>query len=118
VTRLILVVDEDPQFRRILRIVLVERGYGVTEAETGEDALKLIKFKRYDLMLLDIVNHGISDEVCRKVRKDSDMPIIVMSGVEENRTAALAAGANDFLKKPFDWSTMFSCVKSHLGEAV
>ena len=115
--RLILGVGDDPQFRRIMRTVLVAKGYEVMEAKTGEDALKLVQCERYDLMLLDAIMHGISGiEVCREVRKGSTMPIIVMGGSEDNRTTALAAGANDYLKKPFDVSKIFSFMKLHLGE--
>jgi DNA-binding response OmpR family regulator len=101
-----------------MRAVLVAKGYEVMEAECGEEALNLIRSDKCDLMLLDINMPGISGiEVCREVRTSFDMPIVIMSVGEENRARALAAGANDYLKKPFGVSRIFSCVKLHLGEA-
>ena len=80
VSKRILVVDDDPQIRRILRAVLVAKRYEVIEAECGEDALKLMRSEKYDLMLLDINMPGISGiEVCREVRTSSDIPIVMMS---------------------------------------
>ena len=112
--RRILVVDDEPQIRRIMRAVLVTKGYEVIDAECGEDALKLIRSERYDLMLLDINMPGMSGiEVCREVRRSSDIPIVVMSAGEEGRAKALDAGANDYLKKPFGVSQIFSCVELH-----
>jgi DNA-binding response OmpR family regulator len=101
-----------------MRAVLVAKSYEVMEAECGEEALNLIRSDKCDLMLLDINMPGISGiEVCREVRTSFDMPIVIMSAGEENRARALAAGANDYLKKPFGVSQIFSCVKLHLGEA-
>ena len=74
--RRILLVDDAPQIRRILRAVLVAKGYDVMEAECGEDALNLLRFEEYDLLLLDINMPGITGvEVCREVRKSSNIPI-------------------------------------------
>ena len=114
--RRILVVDDEPQIRRIMRAVLVAKRSEVTEAECGEDALKLIHSEKYDLILLDINMPGITGiEVCKQVRASSDIPIIVMSAGEENRARALDAGANDYLKKPFGVSDIFSCLKMVLN---
>ena len=117
VGRRILVVDDEPQIRRIMRAVLVAKGYEVMEAECGEEALKLIRAEKYDLMLLDINMPGITGiEVCVEVRTSSDIPIIIMSAGEENKARALDAGADDYLKKPFGVSQIFSCVELHLGK--
>ena len=108
-------VDDEPQIRRVMRSVLVAEGYEVMEAECGEDALKLIHSEKYDLILLDINMPGITGvEVCRQVRTSCDIPIIIMSAGEENRTRALDAGADDYLRKPFGVSQIFSCVKLNL----
>jgi two-component system, OmpR family, KDP operon response regulator KdpE len=81
----ILVVDDEPQIRRIMRAVLVAKHYEITEAECGEDALRLLRSGKYDLMLLDINMPGITGiEVCREVRTSSDIPIIMMSAGEES----------------------------------
>jgi len=82
-------------------------------------ALKLIRFEKYDLVLLDINTSEMTGiEFCREVRTSSDISIIMMSAGEENRARALNAGANDYLRKPFGVSQIFSCVKLNLGEAV
>ena len=117
VGRRILVVDDELQIRRIMRAVLVAKGYEVMEAECGEEALRLIRSEKYDLILLDINMPGITGiEVCVEVRTSSDIPIIIMSAGEENKARALDAGANDYLKKPFGISQIFSCVELHLGK--
>jgi two-component system KDP operon response regulator KdpE len=114
--RRILVVDDEPQIRRILRAVLTTKGYDVADAECGEDALDLIYSEKYDLILLDINMPGITGiEVCRQVRTNSDIPIVIMSAGEESRRRALDAGANDYLKKPFSVSQIFSCVQLNLA---
>jgi DNA-binding response OmpR family regulator len=113
----ILVVDDEPQIRRIMRAVLATKGYQVIEAENGEEALKLIRTEKYELMLLDINMSGISGiEVCREVRRSSDIPIVIMSAGEESRAKVLDAGANDYLKKPFGVSQIFQCVELHLRD--
>ena len=117
VGRRILVVDDEPQIRRILRAVLVAKGYEVMEAESGEEALTLIHTEIYDLILLDINMPGISGiETCREIRRSSKIPIVMLSAGEENRKRSLQAGANDYLGKPFGASQIFSCVKLHSGE--
>jgi len=118
VNRRILVVDDEPQIRRILRAVLAAKRYEVTEAASGEIALQLIQSEKYDLVLLDINMPGITGiEVCREVRASSTIPIVIMSAGEESKAEALEAGANNYLKKPFSVSQVFACVDSNLAEA-
>ena len=96
--------------------VYKRQGYDVADAECGEDALDLIHSEKYDLILLDINMPGITGiEVCRQVRTNSDIPIVIMSAGEESRRRALDAGANDYLKKPFGVSQIFSCVQLNLA---
>jgi len=115
--RRILPVDDERPIRSILRTVLVARGYDVTEAECGEDALELIASEHFDLVLLDIKLPGITGiEVCRKVRlRNSDLRIVLMSAGEEKKASAYDAGANDYLRKPFGASQIFSCVQRNLS---
>jgi len=85
---------DEPQIRRIMRAVLVAKSYEVTEAECGEDALKLIRSDKFYLVLLDINMPGMTGiEVCREVRTSSDIPIVMMSAGEESRARSLDAGA-------------------------
>lgn len=114
----ILIVDDDPHIRRILRISLVAKGYKVLEADCGEAALTLMRSDKCDLMLVDINMPGITGlELCRNVRSSSDMTgavVVVMSTGEEHRAKALDAGADDYLSKPFAVTQMFSCLELNL----
>jgi two-component system, OmpR family, KDP operon response regulator KdpE len=118
----ILIVDDEPHIRRILRVTLAAKGYEVMEAESGEDALTtLMHVGKCDLILLDINMPGITGlELCRKVRSRSDLRdviVVVMSTGEEHRDRALDAGANDYLSKPFGVAQVFSCLESNLSRA-
>ena len=76
----ILVVDDEPQIRRVMRTTLVAEGYEVSDARTGADALELIRSEKYDLVLLDVNMPGISGlETCREIRTGSDLPIIMVT---------------------------------------
>ncbi len=115
----ILIVDDEPNIRRILHISLAAKGYEVMEAESGEDALTaLTQTGKCDLMLLDINMPGITGlELCKKLRSSSnlkDVVVVVMSTGEEHRARALDAGANDYLSKPFGVTKIFACVELNL----
>jgi len=111
----ILVVDDEPQIRRVVRSMLASRGYDVVEASNGEDALKLVRSEKYDLVLLDNTMPGITGiEVCREIRVDSEIIIVMMSAGNEVGIQALRAGANDYLKKPFGVSELFASVQSNI----
>lgn len=101
---LVLVVDDEPQIRRLLRITLDAAGYAVSEAETGRRGLAQIATQPPDAILLDL---GLPDmsgvEVVRQVREWSQVPVIVVTvqAAEADKVAALDAGADDYLTKPF-----------------
>jgi DNA-binding response OmpR family regulator len=117
----ILIVDDEPHIRRILRVALAAKRYEVTEAESGEDALTLMHSGKCDLLLLDINMPGITGlELCRNLRSTSDLmdvAVVVMSTGEEHRAKALDAGADDYLSKPFGIMQVFSCVESNLKQS-
>jgi two-component system KDP operon response regulator KdpE len=100
----ILVVDDEQAIRRFLRVTLDAEGYQVYEAETGKEALEAVPACRPDAMILDL---GLPDmeghEVIRRLREWSSVPIIVLSvrDRETEKIAALDAGADDYLTKPF-----------------
>ena len=76
----ILVVDDEPQIRRVLRTTLTFRGYEISEAASGEDALEKARKIKPDLILLDVNLPGISGiEVCKELRRWSDTPIIMLT---------------------------------------
>jgi len=100
----ILVVDDEPQIRRVLRSTLSSNGYVITEAKSGEEAVDLLRKERPDLVLLDVNMPGIGGiEACREIRASSDAPIIMLTvrNAERDKVAALDAGADDYVVKPF-----------------
>jgi two-component system KDP operon response regulator KdpE len=100
----VLVCDDEPQILRALRVILREAGFEAIPAETGEEALDLAAVRRPDAAIIDLVLPDIDGvEVCRALREWSQMPIIVLSAVgeEDAKVQALAAGADDYVTKPF-----------------
>jgi two-component system KDP operon response regulator KdpE len=116
----VLVCDDDPQIRRALRLVLAEAGYAVVMTESGEEALDRAALARphaaiVDLMLPDV--HGI--EVCRRLREWSDLPILVLSAIDEEaiKIEALERGADDYVTKPFAPGELVARVQAALRRA-
>ena len=113
----ILVVDDEPQIRRVMRTTLVSQGYEVSDARTGNDAVDLIRGEKYDLVLLDVNMPGISGlETCREIRLGSDLPIIMLTvrGAERDKVQALDAGADGYLTKPFSVSELLARIRAAL----
>jgi two-component system KDP operon response regulator KdpE len=125
-TRHILVVDDEPQITRVLRTVLSAHAYDVRVAHDGESALELMKDWRADLLITDLAMPNMDGvELCRRVRAVSEIPIIVLSVRAEERTkvAALDAGADDYVTKPFGSEELMARVRAALrrvpaGDAV
>jgi two-component system KDP operon response regulator KdpE len=106
----ILVVDDDPQIRRVMRTTLTARGYDVEEAGSGERAVDLLRSAKYDLVLLDINLPGKTGiETASEIRMSASLPIIMLTvrDASEDKIEALDAGAQDYVTKPF---TMGECV--------
>jgi two-component system KDP operon response regulator KdpE len=100
----VLVVDDEPQIRRALRVALRANGYDVTEAEGGEEALDTVALHPPDLLILDLALPDLDGiEVCRRLREWTQLPIIVLSaqGDDQAKVRALDEGADDFVTKPF-----------------
>jgi len=101
----LLIVDDEPAIRRFLRVTLTSQGYAVSEAASGQEALEKAVSARPDIIILDI---GLPDidgvEVTRLLRKWTNTPIIILSvrDSEGDKIAALDAGADDYLTKPFN----------------
>jgi two-component system KDP operon response regulator KdpE len=119
VTR-VLVVDDEPQIRRALAINLGARGYEVTTAETGEEALRLASDTPPDVVLLDLGLPGIDGiDVVRGLRPWSSAPIIVLSvrEGEHDKVEALDAGADDYVTKPFGMNELLARLRAALRRA-
>jgi two-component system KDP operon response regulator KdpE len=113
----ILVVDDEPQIRRVLRSSLSFRGYTISEATSGEEALELVRKRKPDLILLDVNLPGMSGvETCREIRRSSDAPIIMLTvrNTERDKVVALDAGADDYVTKPFGIEELLARVRASL----
>jgi len=100
----VLVCDDDPQILRALRVVLRDAGYDVIPAETGEEALDRMAVRPPEAAIIDLMLPGIDGvEVCRRLREWSQIPVIVLSAVDEEseKVRALRSGADDYVTKPF-----------------
>jgi two-component system KDP operon response regulator KdpE len=100
----ILVVDDEPQIRRVLRATLSSNGYDVVEAKGGQEAIDMVIRERPDLILLDVNMPGMSGlEACSKLRLSYEGPIIMVTvrNSEQDKVVALDAGADDYVVKPF-----------------
>jgi len=113
----VLVVDDEASIRKFLRASLAAHDYQVYEAATGQDALAAVLAHRPDLMILDL---GLPDiegiEVTRQLREWSQIPIIILSvrEHESEKVAALDAGADDYLTKPFGISELLARMRAAL----
>jgi two-component system KDP operon response regulator KdpE len=107
----ILVIEDDAPIRRFLRVSIAGQGYALTEADTGQKGVRLAAAQPPDLVVLDL---GLPDmdgmEVIRQIREWSAVPILVLSarGRENDKVAALDAGADDYLTKPFGVSELMA----------
>ena len=113
----ILVVDDEPQIRRALAVNLRARGYDVALAESGEEALRLAAAHHPDLILLDLGLPGIDGiDVVRGIRGWSNVPIVILSvrEAEADKVAALDAGADDYVTKPFGMDELLARLRASL----
>ena len=113
----ILIVDDDNNIAELISLYLVKECYDTLIVNDGESALEKIPEFRPDLMLLDIMLPGIDGyEVCRQVRANSDLPIIMLSAKGEtfDKVLGLQLGADDYIEKPFDSKEMVARVKAVL----
>ena len=110
-----LVIDDEIQIRRLLRVALEASGYAVHEAPTGQEGLQAAAFRRPDVVLLDL---GLPDldgrEVLRRLREWSEVPVVILTvrDSEEEKVAALDAGADDFVTKPFSTAELLARLRA------
>ncbi len=113
----ILIVDDEPQIRRVLRTTLTSHGYAVIESRSGDEALEQIRTEHVDLILLDVNMPGRSGlETCREIRGTSDIPIIMLTvrNTERDKVQALDAGADDYVVKPFGSEELMARIRAGL----
>jgi len=113
----ILVVDDEPQIRRIMRTTLTGAGYEIDDARTGEEALEKVRQFRPDLVLLDINMPGMGGlAACRAIRADPSVGIVMLTvrNSEADKVEALDAGADDFIAKPFSTPELLARIRAAL----
>ena len=111
----IMVVDDDPNIRELVRLYLEKEGFEVTCAERGDEAVKLFRASPPNLMLLDVMLPGMDGwQVCREVRKISNIPIIMLTAKGEtfDKVLGLELGADDYIVKPFDMKELVARIKA------
>ena len=101
----VLIADDEAEIRQLLRLYLEKDGYRVVEADDGEKAVKLCEKEKADMAILDIMMPGLNGyQVIQKIRKESNIPIIVISAKiqDEDKILGLDLGADDYITKPFN----------------
>ena len=115
--RTILLIDDEPQIRRVLIAGLVAEGANVLDVQNGEESLELLRRQTVDLILLDLNMPGMGGlDACRAIRAGWDVPIIVVSVRDSDRdkVEALDAGADDFVTKPFSFDELMARIRAAL----
>jgi two-component system KDP operon response regulator KdpE len=113
----VLVVDDEPQIVRALKVILRGAGYVTQQAETKQEALNAVAVRPPDAMVLDLIlPDGSGVDVCKEVRRWSGLPIIVLSAVgdEREKVRALDAGADDYITKPFGTDELLARLRAAL----
>ena len=119
----ILVVDDEPQIRRVMRTTLTATGYEVSDARSGEEAVEKLGDEKFDLILLDVNLPGMSGlEACRVIRRETlvpDVAIIMLTvrNAEKDKVEALDAGADDYVVKPFGTPELLARIRAALRRA-
>jgi two-component system KDP operon response regulator KdpE len=116
----VLIVDDEPQIRRALRVALRANGYDVELAETGEQALDAVSVHPPDAIILDLVLPDMDGvAVCRRIREWSRVPVIVLSvqDDDESKVRALDEGADDYVTKPFSVTELLARMRVALRHA-
>jgi two-component system KDP operon response regulator KdpE len=117
----VLVVDDEPQILRALQLKLKSAGYSVETAATAQEALTKAAMRPPEAIILDLLlPDGSGTDVCREVRSWSTVPILVLSAVGEERekVAALDAGADDYVTKPFSGDELLARLRAALRRAI
>lgn len=118
--RSVLVVEDDPRIRRVVQLSLTAEGFEVAEADTGEGALDQLARRTFDVVLLDLMLPDIDGfEVCRRLRRTSTVPVIVVTARSDSHdvVAGLEAGADDYVSKPFVPKELSARIRAALRRA-
>ena len=112
----ILVVDDDPDIRMMLKLMLEYKGYNVKIVEKVEDTLRTLEENDFSVVIIDMLLSGISGtDICAEIRqtyKTADCPILMISAHPNAKKICLDAGADDFIAKPFDMNDILSKISN------
>ena len=115
---LILVLDDDPDICIMIKMVLDYYGYDAMDAENEENARKIISSNHVDLLIMDMLLSGVDGtDICRQLKQDkktSSIPILMFSAHPTAKETCLAAGADDFISKPFEMNDMMDKISFFL----
>ena len=110
----VLLIEDDADIREGIRILLASENYMISEAENGEEGLKLLS-EETDLVILDIMMPGMSGlRTCEEIRKTSNVPVLFLTAraQESDKMLGLMAGGDDYLPKPFSYAELLGRVKA------
>jgi DNA-binding response OmpR family regulator len=113
----VLVVDDDPKIRELLRLYVEREGHRTAFAADGAQALKVARQQRPDLVLLDVMLPGLDGfEICRLLREEADMPIVLLTARsgESDKVVGLDLGADDYIVKPFSPRELMARIRAQL----
>ncbi len=113
----ILIADDEPEIRDLLKLYLENEGYGIIEAEDGAKALRLMDAEKPDLVILDIMMPQMDGyQVLKKIRETNNIPVIILSAKDEDseKILGLNLGADDYIAKPFNPLEALARIKSNL----
>lgn len=111
----ILIVDDNPEIREVLHILLGGEGFGITEAKDGNTAISAVREREFDLIILDIMMPGLNGyQTCMEIRKNSNAPILFLSAKtqEGDKMLGFSSGGDDYLAKPFSYNELVSRAKA------
>jgi len=118
--KMILVLDDDPDICTMIKMVLDYHGYAATEADTEESAEKVLTAMPVDLIIMDMLLSGSDgSDVCRKLKQDtktSSIPILMFSAHPNAKAICMAAGADDFISKPFEMNDLLDKIAFFLKQ--
>jgi DNA-binding response OmpR family regulator len=118
--RSVLLVEDDARVRRVLKLALDDEGYGVREAATAEEGLRLVETMHPDVILLDLMLPDMDGfTVCRRIRRTSDVPVIMVTARTDSHdvVAGLEAGADDYVTKPLVAKELAARIRALLRRA-
>jgi len=110
----ILVIDDDPDIRIMIKLMLEFKGYAVVTLERGETSEEMLMTGEFDLAIMDMLLSGMNGvDICARIKQNnsiSHIPVIMISAHPNARTICLEAGANDFIAKPFDMQEILTAI--------